>query len=513
VVESIETVPEVIPPAAEAEGVQAPVSKPARRKLPSWKPVFRGAAIAMVCISVVVLGIIIGPRLLSGGGEETPDAMELFTEPPSPTEKTKETLEISPIPTEPEVPVVDPSGQTVVFWHVWYSDIVKSGMDALVEDFNATNEWGITVEAYDQGSYSNMEDLMNAAIQSGDLPDLVVAYGNALANWHSVDVIMDMDPYINDPDWGLTAEEKGDFYEAAFNGVVAPDGAWLGFPISQSIEVLFYNYTWGKELGFDAPPTNSAEFKEQACAAAAANAADDDPDNNGTGGYVLYAGASQVSVWWFSYGGYHLTADGAWNFATSEMESIAEFLKDLWDEGCAFSTESYPNPEFATRKALMISSSSVGLPYQEAAFEDAGTDDEWGYIPFPGEAGQAVDSYLQTVGMVPSTPERELAAWLFLKWFTAPEQQAEWIEASAYYPTRASTVPLLEAYAADKPQWSSGLELVPLGQVEPAIASWLSVRRLLQDTFSKIIQGTPDMIPELLAELDEAAAEAMAEME
>jgi ABC-type glycerol-3-phosphate transport system substrate-binding protein len=326
-------------------------------------------------------------------------------------------------------------------------------------------------------------------------------------------VIIDLEPYVTDPDWGLSAEQVADFYPAAFNGAVTPDGQRVGFPISTSAEVLFYNLTWGQELGFDGPPTTPAEFKEQACAAAAANAADDDPDNDGTGGYVLYAGASQVSAWWFSYDGFHLTADGEWNFATPELEAVAEFLKDLWDEGCAFPTESYPNPEFATRKALMVTSSSVGIPYQLGAFEDAGTTDEWAFMPFPGDAGLAVDSYLQTVGMVGSTPERELASWLFMKWFTAPEQQAKWIEASAYYPSRAGTVPLLDAYAAANPQWGSGLELVPLGKVEPSIASWASVRRLLQDAFSEIIQGTPDMIPGILADLDEAAAEAKAEME
>jgi multiple sugar transport system substrate-binding protein len=443
--------------------------------------------------------------------------------PPEPTEKPMaEPTEVpmeepteAPVPTEePAVPAIDPSGQTVVFWHVWYSEPVKSGMVDLVDEFNATNQWGITVEALDQGNYSDTEDLMNAAIQSGDLPDLVVAYGNALANWHSVEVIIDLDPYIDDPDWGLTAEEKADFYEAAFNGAVAPDGARVGFPISQSAEVLFYNDTWGQELGFDAPPATPEEFMEQSCAATEANATDDDPDNDGTGGFVLYAGASQVSAWGFAYGATHLTPDGsAYDFATPEWLATAEFLKEIWDEGCAFPTESYPNPEFATRKALIVNSSSVGLPYQEAAFEDAGSDDDWSYIPFPGDAGQAVNSYLQTVGMVGSTPERELATWLFLEWFTHPKQQARWIEASAYYPTRATTVPLLETYAADKPQWASGLELVPLGKVEPSIASWSSVRRLLQSSYAEVLQGTPDQIPDILSALNDAAAEAMEEME
>ena len=462
---------------------------------------------------VLLLALVLPLALGACAAEETeapPPPEPTEVPPPEPTEAPPE-----PEPTEvPPEPAIDPSGQTVVFWHVWYSEPVKSGMVALVDEFNATNEWDITVEALDQGNYSDTEDLMNAAIQSGDLPDLVVAYGNALANWHSVDVIIDLDPYVDDPDWGLTAEQVADFYPAAFNGAVAPDGARVGFPISQSAEVLFYNDTWGQELGFAAPPTTPAEFKEQACAGAAFNAADDDPDNDGTGGFVLYAGASQVSAWGFAYGATHLTPDGsAYDFATPEWQAAAEFLKEIWDEGCAFPTESYPNPEFATRKALMVNSSSVGLPYQLAAFEDAESTDEWGFMPFPGDAGQAVDSYLQTVGMVGSNPERELATWLFIKWFTSPEAQAKWIEASAYHPTRAGTVPLLEAYAAEHPQWASGLDLVPLGQVEPAIASWSSVRRLVQSAYAEIIQGTPDQIPGILAELNDAAAEAMAEME
>ena len=125
----------------------------------------------------------------------------------------------------------------------------------------------------------------------------------------------------------------------------------------------------------------------------------------------------------------------------------------------------------------------------------------------------AVDSYLQTVGIVKSTPEKQLATWLFLKWFTSPESQAKWIEASAYHPTRASTVPLLNAYATENPVWGTGLDLVPLGQVEPALPSYGTVRRDLQDTFAAIIQGTVDQIPGLLAELDVTAAEAVEEIQ
>jgi len=460
---------------------------------------------AWVLLIALALPMVLGACAKATEEAPPPEPTKVEAPPPEPTE-------VPPEPTEEPEPAIDPSGQTVVFWHVWYTEIIKAGMDAIVEEFNATNEWGITVEALDIGHYSDVEDSMNAAIQTGEFPDLVVAYGNALANWYSVDVLVDLNTYIDDPTYGFTAEEKADFYQAAYDGAMAADGTRFGFPISQSAEVLFYNHTWGQELGFDAPPATAAELKEQACAATLANA--DDPDKEGTGGYVLYAGASQVNAWLFAFGGTVLNEDGTgYNFSSPEMQAVAEYLKDIWDEGCAFATESYPNPEFATRRALMVSSSTVGLPYQLGAFEaeDAFQDDEWGFIPFPGPDGVAVNSYLQTVGIVKSNPEKQLATWLFLKWFTSPESQAKWIEASAYHPTRAGTVPLLDAYAADNPIWGSGLDLVPLGQVEPALPSYSTVRRDLQDAFAAILQGTLEDIPALLADLDVTAAEAVEE--
>ena len=140
---------------------------------------------------------------------------------PQPAEPAQTEAPAEPEPTEaeepePAVPAVDPSGQTVVFWHVWGTGTVGEGMQALVEEFNATNEWGITVEAVDQGRYRDAEDAMNAAIQSGDLPNIIVGYTNALDTWYSVGVLADINTYIQDPDWGLSEEEIADFYEGAW---------------------------------------------------------------------------------------------------------------------------------------------------------------------------------------------------------------------------------------------------------------------------------------------------------
>jgi ABC-type glycerol-3-phosphate transport system substrate-binding protein len=140
------------------------------------------------------------------------------------------------------------------------------------------------------------------------------------------------------------------------------------------------------------------------------------------------------------------------------------------------------------------------------------SDDVWGFIPFPGPGDKAaVNSYAQNSAIVRTTPEKQLASWLFLKWFTSPEINARWIEASAYHPIRQGTVEYLGDYIAQNTLWADGIELVPLGVSEPGWASWGTVRREVQDTFAAIIQSDTDQIPSLLEELNAAAAEAVEE--
>ena len=461
----------------------------------------------------------------AGGTTEAPTAepteapMEEPTAEPvaeEPTEAPMEEPTAEPATEEPMAPAIDPTGQTVNFWHVWGTGGPSEAILAIVEEFNNTNEWGITVNAVDQVDYASLEDSFNAAIQSGDLPSLVTGYTNAMANWYAVDSVVDLSPYMNDETFGLTADELASFYEGSINGGKAPDGTLFAFPISQSENVLFYNSGWAQELGFDAAPTNYEEFKAQACAAAEANNNDDDPDNDGTGGLVLYAGASNVASFVFANGGDMLNADKTgYDFTDQTVVDTADMLKDLWDSGCAFATESYPNPEFATRKALFTMSSTAGLPYQVAAFEAEGAiQDDWTIAMFPGkDGGQSVDLFGQYVAMVNTNPEQMMATWVFMKFLTSPEMQAKWIESSAYYPTRSDTQPLLETYSSENPIWSYGLTFLSNGKAEPAWPSWTTVRRDVGDSFNAILQGTPEDIPALLEDLNAKAEEAIAETE
>ncbi|MCB0010319.1 MAG: hypothetical protein KDE34_00410, partial [Anaerolineales bacterium] len=72
---------------------------------------------------------------------------------------------------------IDLEGVTVVFWHQ-HSGAREEELIKIVDEFNASNEWGIVVEARNEGGYDDIYNKMIAGLSSGELPALVVAYQN-----------------------------------------------------------------------------------------------------------------------------------------------------------------------------------------------------------------------------------------------------------------------------------------------------------------------------------------------
>ena len=387
---------------------------------------------------------------------------------------------------------VDPSGQTVVWWHQ-HSGSREEGLLELIAEFNATNEYEITVEAQNQGGYDEIRDKVNSSIAAGELPAaLLVGYQNDQSFYQLNDTLVDLNLLMNDPAWGMSAEEIADFYPAFLEQSVNPlfDGQRLGFPPNRSMEVIFYNQSWLEELGFSGPPTTPAEFQEMACAGAAAN-------GDGTGGYILRDDASAVASWTFAFGGDVLTEEGTrYLYNSPATVEAMTFLKGLYDAGCAyFFTEGYPNPQFAARKALFAQGSTSGIPFYggdlvTVAEEQGREPDGWGVAAIPHTTEQPVQNiYGGDVMIAKTTPEQEVAAWLFIKWFTSPEIQARWTGVSGYFPTRASTADFFSEVQLGNAQYLQGVALLPFSAYEPQLISYTAVRDAATTAFNEIMQG------------------------
>ncbi|MFO7631182.1 MAG: hypothetical protein R6W76_01515, partial [Caldilinea sp.] len=73
---------------------------------------------------------------------------------------------------------VDPTGQTVVWWHQ-HSGSREENLLKMIAEFNESNEFGITIDPQNQGGYDQIRDKVNSSIAAGELPAaLLVGYQN-----------------------------------------------------------------------------------------------------------------------------------------------------------------------------------------------------------------------------------------------------------------------------------------------------------------------------------------------
>jgi ABC-type glycerol-3-phosphate transport system substrate-binding protein len=406
-------------------------------------------------------------------------------------------------------------GTHIHFWYVLPGGVPDSAqanpLRELIDDFNRSNTWGIMVEGAPYESYEALMQQVDSP-QGEDMPDLLVGYPYQLRSLDdSLHLLADLSPYVQDPRWGLSSQEQEDFNPLFWQQDVV-SGKRLGLPFFRSAQVLYYNLSQAKELGFEAAPDTPAEFSAQACAAAQANRKAADPAMRGTGGWAVNTDVPTMEAWLYAFGS-SITAPDEESYALSTTQTTRAFtyLKDLLDKTCAWSApDVYTAKEFATRQALFISSSLAGLDDQANAFAAAKNDDAWTVIPFPSAVGKAViTAYGPSFAVVKSDPEKQLAGWLFSRWMVSQQNQARWIEKTASLPLGAGVLPLLAGYRSNHPQWVAAVDLLPDVRVEPELASWGEVRWSLSDAGGRLFSPLfpADLIPQLMGMLKDTAAE------
>ena len=420
----------------------------------------------------------------------------------------------SPTPSLAPTPTVviseDPAalrGVTLQAWNA-FTGTSEQVFASQVAQFNASNQWGIVVNPVGYGDYTSLFEVVNGAIAnastSGGTPDLVAALPEQTLTWESAGLVVDLTPYTNHPVWGLG--------EAGLAGIPAvfraqdtlPDGRLLGLPAERSARFLFYNQTWARELGFDSPPATADEFRQQACAANASFRQNASPQDDGYGGWIVDPSWQTTYAWMLTFGG-SVEDGGAYTFSTDPNLAALQFMKGLYDDNCAWiSLEPRPFDSFAARSALFVSGDLAEVATQAESMSRLNNSDQWTVIPYPGPDGRVMVTYGPSFSLLRSTPERHLAAWLFLRWLLSPENQSQWVAASGL-------LPLLDFVQnpSASPQWQAAVGELSLAQGVPQLASWRKVRYVLEDGTNVIFQTgiAIDKLPSILIEMDATAKE------
>ena len=414
---------------------------------------------------------------------------------------------------------VDPSGQTVTFWHQ-HSRERETALLEIVEEFNTTNEYGITVVAEYQGGYDDIFQKMVALLGTQDTPNIVVAYQNQAATYQLVDGLVDMTPLVESERWGLTQEDIDDFFPGFWQSDIFPsfDNQRLGIAPNRSMEMLYYNQSWLDELreqgliDFEGPPTTPEQFEAAACAASE-NAFSGATATGRPYGYELSIDASRFASWTFAFGGNVYDAETN-RYTLDDPGAIAamEFLQGLFEKGCAvFVSEQYGDQtNFGAGRTLFTVSSSSGLPFYQSAV-DAGSGHAWSVAAIPHTTEDPVMNIYGASVSIPAghSAEETLASWLFLKYYTGTEAQAKWAIASQYFPVRQSVAAELGDFFAELPAFGTAFELLPYGHSEPPVPGYDFVRDIVTAAMADIANGAD--VASTLADVTEEANEILAE--
>jgi ABC-type glycerol-3-phosphate transport system substrate-binding protein len=427
---------------------------------------------------------------------------------PTVTETITPTPTVTPTQTSPIG--VNPAALRGISLQVWHA--FSGGAEGVFADqvsrFNTANEWGIVVTQTGYGDFTTLFEGVNSALNTGTPPDLVAALPEQTLSWNASKLVVDLSPYLSDPTWGLGSEVIAGF-PAVFLGQDNLGGKQLGVPAQRSARFLFYNQTWAHELGFDSPPTTTDEFRQQACAANASFRADADPQNDGYGGWIVDANWQTIYSWLLAFGG-GVVDGNAYAFRTDPNLAALQFLKGLFDDHCAWlSTEPTPFDSFARRSALFVGGDLAEIPMASESMSRLKNTDEWTLLPFPGKSESVLVTYGPSYSVLKSTPEKQLAAWLFTRWLLSPENQAQWVKTTGLFPLLNSVLDQVGQYRTSSPQWDAAVGDLPLAQGVPQLASWRKVRYLLEDGTKVIFRtGIPlDQIPSILIEMDSTAKE------
>ncbi len=376
---------------------------------------------------------------------------------------------------------VDPRGQVIAFWHP-YSGHREEVLLALLDEFNATNPWRITVVGESAGSTVALYQAIEERIETGSLPDLSIAAPYQVATYVGRQALVELTPYVEQRTWGLTQSEREDFVAVS----VLPQFEGLySLPASRSVEVLYYNQDLMYELGYTEPPRTWDAFREMACAASAAG--------TGARGYAFSIDAVTFVDMLANHGG-QMLEEGAAGYAfgnASGLETL-DLIRALVADGCATWTveREGDRTDFGAGRILFIIDSTSALPEIHDAVA-AGADFDWSIIPLPTTLETPlVAVYGLDYVILRTTPERQLAAWLLVRWLSAPPQQARWVEATHTMPTRASTAALLGAELQQDALYQTALGLLENELVaEPAVTGYDRCRREVEGLLRDVAEG------------------------
>lgn len=370
-----------------------------------------------------------------------------------------------------------PPHAALIFWHTQSQDNAVL-LQEIVDEYNATDP-PMEVSLRYVGGYTELFRKVRATIATNKMPpDLVVAYESMVAEYIELGAAVALDDYIADPEVGLPPADLADIFPGILAGNRYPTygNRYYTFPFTKSVLMMYYNRDILKQAGLSGgPPETWDEFRET-CKAVQAT---------GKQGYALSVDASTIDAMVMSFGGEVLDESNRRALFDSPA-SLAAFklIHGMARDGLCYQIDrrSYGDrKDFASGLCAFMIRSSTTRPYVEKDIEGRF---DWDMAVIPHAEGVAPVTVLfgANVAVLKTSPERQLAAWRFVKYFSSSEVTAKWSMGTGYLPVRASAAetPAVRAFFEERPRNRRAFDALAHARTEPGVAGWQAVRTQIE---------------------------------
>ena len=320
---------------------------------------------------------------------------------------------------------------TLTIWHV-YGGQTDSPLNDLIEEFNRTvgKEQNIAVQVTSVTNTNTIHEGVLAAANddpgASELPDMFISYPKTVLAMPDEEVLVDYRDYFSE-------EELSAFLPAFIEEGTIHDRLAI-LPVAKSTEVLFVNKTlfdrFAAETGVTLEDLDTWEGLYQTAALYA----------QWSGGKTFFVhdyhfNYLQVGV--ESLGGPFFDEDGI-SFSPA-FSKVWEPYAEAALQGGVWLYGGYATEPLRTGDAIAsVASSASVLYYSGIVTYSDNTSEEIEFIARPCPVFEDGEKLVMQRGAgictVKSTPEREEAAMVFLKWLTAPEQNVELVTHLGYMP-------------------------------------------------------------------------------
>ena len=370
----------------------------------------------------------------------------------------------------------------VEFWHSMGGPL-GDALSKMVNEFNDTHP-NIEINEVSMGRYQALSQKLMAAIVSNTQPDMAQAYESWIAKFIKGNAIVPIEKFIKSKN-GLSEKDIFDFFPVFLKSSTFEDTIWA-FPFNKSVRVMYYNKDmfYQNELDINKPPKTWDEFIT-VCQKLT-------QDKDGDGKTDQWGTTFATNVWQFENlllqaGGEIMNEDNTKPMFNSKygVEAL-DYLYDLLNKyKVAYLSTGYDGQnDFLASKVAMVEGSSVSMVY----LQKGGISFNLGLAPLPYD--HTKHNLISGTNIVifknekdKNNEKKQQACWEFIKWFTSPEQTAQWSYMTFYMPVRKSA--LKNKNIQEKFTQYGGLEDVfhqlDYAKVEPQIELWFEIRKLLEE--------------------------------